>query len=799
MEPIPTSSSGNGSEIEAAMQLLSSVLISRRDFALEHGISFKGARNIYDSLGYKRDLEFDDYWSRFVRGGIANRIVRAIPDAVWGSGVSVIEDPDPKVETSFEKQIEELFIKLDVVPKMRRTDILASISEYSVLLIGAGDTGDVDLAMPMDPLTRGVDSVHFLTPISQDMADIRDFVEDKTDPRFGLPKTYNITFGGSLNLRTRTRSRRVRLRDSTPKIVHWTRVLHFTRNLLDSEVYGSSVLRAPWNLLDDLVKLHGGGSEAAWKAMNKGTHFDQDPNVRIGEQQLKELRKQLDEYQHGYRRHLETRGMTVTPLGTDTHTFSSNVDAVLRLISGVIRVPVRKLVGSERGELASTEDRNDFNDATTDARTEYATPMLRDLIDRFITIGAVDTPKEYVTVFPEIDELTVSEQATVIFDLARANKAMVEAGQDVITTNDEIRDDVLSKKPLSEVTVSASIRGAADLADEEAPELEWQALHRVADANVENMASEIEEIWTSNADSIGSTLLQTETDIDLVRSLLDSIEDDLGDLFPIVLGDVLAQGGDAGAQVATGRESFFVHAIDELQSNVSIGGYEFVGPIYKNGVHWKRAQFELEFDATNPRAIEWAANRSSALITEISPDTRDAVQLLITDGLENGVPPTRLATRVKAAVGLRTDQVKAALSLADRLSSAEPGDVVKAGNVSITVPRAGVSESFLDRHVARYIAKLRRDRAILISRRETLFAANQGQRELWLQNRDAGRLPSNVERVWIVTPDDRLRDEHAALEGARTTLNESWERPGGGTIEPGEDPNCRCGQGLVVV
>jgi uncharacterized protein with gpF-like domain len=76
-------------------------------------------------------------------------------------------------------------------------------------------------------------------------------------------------------------------------------------------------------------------------------------------------------------------------------------------------------------------------------------------------------------------------------------------------------------------------------------------------------------------------------------------------------------------------------------------------------------------------------------------------------------------------------------------------------------------------------------------------SANAGQKELWLQSQDAGQLPSDIEREWLVTPDDRLRPEHAAMAGQRRRLDEPFQTLEGRQLEPGKDPACRCAQGIV--
>jgi hypothetical protein len=170
---------------------------------------------------------------------------------------------------------------------------------------------------------------------------------------------------------------------------------------------------------------------------------------------------------------------------------------------------------------------------------------------------------------------------------------------------------------------------------------------------------------------------------------------------------------------------------------------------------------------------------------------------LIALGISEGVPPRRLVQQIRDAVGLRSDQVRAVENLRARMAAADPGDLIKAGRTRIRIPREGATEALIDKRAEEYGRRLRNQRALLIARTETLTASNRGQKELWLQAQDSGQLPEDIEREWIVTPDDRLRPEHAAMAGQRRKISEPFQTAEGRSLEPGEDPNCRCAQGIV--
>lgn len=185
-----------------------------------------------------------------------------------------------------------------------------------------------------------------------------------------------------------------------------------------------------------------------------------------------------------------------------------------------------------------------------------------------------------------------------------------------------------------------------------------------------------------------------------------------------------------------------------------------------------KVEMRITFDRFNPRAYEFARRQSSQLITEVGKATKEAVRVMIGRAFDEGLPPEALKRLIRERVGLRSDQIEAL----DRYEE------------------EGASPAQVDA----YRRELLNDRAILIGRTETMRSANAGQKEMWGQAQAAGELPVNVKRIWIGTDDGFERPEHIELNDQVVGLNEPFAIPSTGReVEPGEDPNCRCGQGLV--
>jgi hypothetical protein len=425
------------SERRAVLRAAASVLLERRENASRVGLSFDGKRDLYEALGYPDKLEPKDYFARYERGDIAERLIEAYPRAVWSGGASIIEDPDPDIETPFESAVVELFDRLGVWAKIQRAHICACLGRYSVLLLGA----DGDLATELPRFTTpNPNALITLTPLTEDRASVESFVDKTNDPRFNQPMFYRCRLSNVLTVK-----------------VHWTRVIHIAKGLLVDDVYGKPDLKSIWNRLMDLDKIVGGGAEATWKRQDPGTQAEMDPEVieEMTDEEIKaeqeKVAEQWDEYLHGMRRLLYTSGVKLNPLSQTVQSFGPNAEFILRLVCGTKGIPYRIMTGSEMGELASSQDTDNWWARVTEERQDFGIPLVHRFLDRLIQYRFLPEPTQKEVIWPDVDELNESEKAEMISKLATANKDQHEAGQPVILATNEIRNTHLDLGPIEEV------------------------------------------------------------------------------------------------------------------------------------------------------------------------------------------------------------------------------------------------------------------------------------------------------------------------------------------------------------
>lgn len=370
------SESGNGEMTDAKLRTFATAIMGRAQLASKLGETFSGKRNLYEALGYKTELTYIDYLLKYTRQDIAKAIINRPIKATWRGEVNILESTDDD-ETALEKQWKKLVKDLKLKSKFIRLDRLTSIGEYAVLLLGFNDVSGKD--QMNQPVTRGNNrKLLYVRPVSQHNAEIVTWERNPRDPRFGQPLIYELTLKepGS---------------DATYIIrVHHSRIIHTNVELLEDEVSGEPILKALYNRLDDLEKLVGGSAEMFWKGARPGYSAKVDGEHNLGSLEEEELIKQVDEYEHELRRILLAQGLELNSLATQISDPSNHVDIQIQMISAITGIPKRILVGSERGELSSMQDQDQWKELIQDRREEYAENIiLIPFIDRLIEYGAL--------------------------------------------------------------------------------------------------------------------------------------------------------------------------------------------------------------------------------------------------------------------------------------------------------------------------------------------------------------------------------------------------------------------------
>jgi uncharacterized protein len=227
---------------------------------------------------------------------------------------------------------------------------------------------------------------------------------DVTSPRFGMPIAYSLKNQSS---------------KTTPPVtgnIHYSRVIHVIDGLTESRVYGVPRLKSVFNRLMDLEKVAGGSAEMYWRGARPGMQFNLEPDTMMTPETKDSLRQQIDEYENNLRRILRTQGVEINELKPQVADPEKFIDAQLLLISGATGIPKRILTGSERGELASTQDAHNWNTIVQERRTDFCEPnILVPFIERMIEHQVISSPvaEFYTMEWPDLFAPSDKQQAEV--------------------------------------------------------------------------------------------------------------------------------------------------------------------------------------------------------------------------------------------------------------------------------------------------------------------------------------------------------------------------------------------------
>lgn len=405
---------------------------------LAHGAK----RNLWSTFGYPHYISLESYWLRYRRGGIATRIVRAYPDACWRFP-PVVQDEQGSSQhegeeySAFTDAWVQLCDRLNVYEYLRRLDRLSRVGHYAVLLLGFDDSKSMHEPVEGRPLLR------YLSAYSERSAKVIEWDTNPQSERFGLPLAYQVSVKSdsqASNVFRRTHFR-----------VHWTRVMHVAENLDEDEIYGEPALRPVWNHLLDLEKVLGSGAETFWLNARGGVSVDVHPDAKVDEATIASMKKQMDDYMNDLRRDLAMQGAKVNLMSTPVADPKGNVEVQERAIAGTTGIPVRILSGSERGELASTQDANSFSARVDERCRNHCSPnILRVFVDLMIFYGNLPEPMgEWTDEWIESSALSEKERVELALKRVQAASKWASTPADQVIALPELRID-LGMNPQSE-------------------------------------------------------------------------------------------------------------------------------------------------------------------------------------------------------------------------------------------------------------------------------------------------------------------------------------------------------------
>ncbi|TXH42034.1 MAG: DUF1073 domain-containing protein [Desulfurellales bacterium] len=401
-----------------------SVLQRMMTFWRANGMLYDGNRDLYKTYGWTANPTHQQFVAKYREQDIARRIINAPVSGLWS---------DPPVisgDESFTSAWKDFLLSHPVFSIIQRLDKLAGLGRFAILVVGFDDNQKLEQPVKLSQGRK----VTYLQPYAEGSVSIKQYDTNANSERFGLPLTYTVSPGkfddlqGSMSI--------AQSPQTSTFDVHWTRVVHIAENLLESNVFGQSRLRCVYNVLDDILKVSGGSAETYWLTANRGLHIDVDKDMDLSESAAEDLNDEVDEYEHNLRRVIRTRGVKVSPLGSDIADPQGIFAMQLSLISAATGIPQRILAGSEAGQLASQQDRASWAQVLSERISEYGEPViLLPLVRTLINAGVLPIPSTFKIDWPDAFKMNPLERAQTSAQMARSASNLAKALQTIDNIN----------------------------------------------------------------------------------------------------------------------------------------------------------------------------------------------------------------------------------------------------------------------------------------------------------------------------------------------------------------------------
>jgi len=294
---------------------------------------------------------------------------------------------------------------------------------------------------------------------------------------------------------------------------------------------------------------------------------------------------------------------------------------------------------------------------------------------------------------------------------------------------------------------------------------EWKAIHRVADKYLDKVASAYVDGFEALRNSIDVDALAKVEDIrQMPQHIAWTSFSKKMDSAYLLAGLILSDAGLVAAKYMPEQLKLTVTKAAKLK-------------IPKVGLTGEGLNLEGSFNMRNPRAVQWSVDHVGENIRQADDATKAGVNEIITHALNFGGHPRETARQIRQYIGLTENQIKGIL------------------NYQAKLDQSGRSKARVDAMVDSKIRRKVRERALTISRTETIAASCAGQQLHWEDQLDKGYLNKiDTMKEWIVTPDDRLCPICSAMAGQKVDIDASFDF---GNKAPPRHPRCRCAIGLV--
>lgn len=414
---------------------------ARQRFACAQGLLGSDAKRptAWRSFGWPMNLQFQDYYRMWERGGLAHGAVSRVISKCWQDNPELIEGAEEdtkRAPTAWEKQFKAFAKSSKLWESIREADLRRCVGKYSALVLQIADGKTWNQPVRGRAARRLVKII----PAWEGQLTVSQWGTDETKEDYGQPVMYSFketAVGNDPSASTAGYAGR-------NLEIHPDRVI-----ILGDILNGVPMLRAGYNDFVNIEKVLGGSGESFLKnaARQIGINFDKTTNLAdiaaAHSVATKDLKGVFDAVTEGLNQGIDqtliTQGAQVTPLVANVPDPQQHFNVSLMSAAASLMIPVMVWIGSQTGERSSTEDQKDWNNTNQGRRMLVLSSDIETVIAHLTRIGLLTPVAESTVVWSNLNEATQAEKLDSADKMATINQKSVATGEFPYSAQ-EIRD-----------------------------------------------------------------------------------------------------------------------------------------------------------------------------------------------------------------------------------------------------------------------------------------------------------------------------------------------------------------------
>ena len=279
----------------------------------------QGKERNYDRIfGYNKNPSYSSYCNLYQRNPIAHRITNEMVTKLWAAKPQIIIENNEAQTRTLNNAIEEF----DILNVMEQADLKAFLGGWSIIRILPGQ---LNTPTRFDAFAGNELTVK---------------LEDRNVPEYGQITEYVIK-------KTNTP---IKAKDA----IHVANNSHFDR------IKGVPGLKSIYNTLQDIGKVIGSSAESIWLAAAQRSILQIEQQGGGDDKVVEATLKNMKDIQEGIIRNMAIVNGQVSDTQQSAVSPTDHFTVLTQQISAATGIPTRILTGSERGNLASTQDEENW-------------------------------------------------------------------------------------------------------------------------------------------------------------------------------------------------------------------------------------------------------------------------------------------------------------------------------------------------------------------------------------------------------------------------------------------------------